>query len=92
MKFAKVFDNKRYGQIVVMKEHGQDGEPMMKFYCQPEGFGICSFCIGWGEGQNADKKLDEAFDTIVAREAIEIVDGWMKHMQAAADAQESVKH
>jgi hypothetical protein len=43
---------------------------------------VCHFGIGWGDDEEADKKADEAFKNMVPREVIEIVDGYMKHMQA----------
>lgn len=84
MKFAKIFDVVRYGQIVMIKKQNDDGAPELRFFCQPEGYGVCSFAIGWDDDEHAEKKLDEAFDRMVMREAIEICDGYFKHMVASA--------
>ena len=82
MKFARVFDVARYGQIVMMKQQNQEGELVITFFCQPEGMGVCSFSIGWGDDQT-EPQVEKAFEKLVMREVIEIVDGWFKHMAAA---------
>jgi hypothetical protein len=80
MKFARVFDVARYGQIVMIKKQNDEGAPELRFFCHPEGFGVCSFAIGWNDDEEAEKKMDEAFSRMVMREAIEICDGYFKHM------------
>jgi hypothetical protein len=79
MKFARIFDVVRYGQIVMLKQQNQEGAPELRFFCQPEGMGVCSFAIGWDE-DSGESKIEHAFEHMVMREAIEIVDGWFKHM------------
>lgn len=81
MRFARVFDVVRYGQIVMLKQQNQEGAPELRFFCQPEGMGVCSFAIGWND-DSSENKIEEAFENMVMREAIEIVDGWFKHMTA----------
>jgi hypothetical protein len=82
MKFARVFDVARYGQIVMIKKQNDAGAPELRFYCQPEGFGVCSFAIGWDD-DSGENKVSEAFDKLLMREVIEICDGYFKHMAAA---------
>jgi hypothetical protein len=84
MKFARVFEVARYGQIVMLKQQNQEGAPELRFFCQPEGYGVCSFAIGWNDDDNAESKLNHAFNAMVMREAIEICDGYFKHMAASA--------
>jgi hypothetical protein len=82
MKFCRTFDVTRYQQIVMIKKQSEEGAPEIRFFFQPEGYGVCHFGIGWDDDEEADKKADEAFKNMVPREVIEIVDGYMKHMQA----------
>ncbi len=79
MKFSKTIDNDRYGQIVIIRMQNHEGAPEIRFFCQPKGYGVCSFSIGWND-DTAEQKADEAFKNMVPREIIEIVDGWMVHM------------
>jgi hypothetical protein len=81
MKFAKMYDNKRYGQIVVLRLQNQEGAPAIQFFCNPSDHGVCSFSIGWDNDDQAEKKCDTAFQEMTLQEIIEIIDGWMKHME-----------
>lgn len=82
MKFCRTFEVSRYQQIVMIKKQSEEGAPEIRFFFQPEGYGVCHFGIGWTDDEDAEKKADEAFKNMVPREVIEIVDGYMKHMQA----------
>lgn len=81
MTFSRTFDVKRYGQIVIIKKQNDEGSAELRFFFQPEGFGVCDFAIGWKEGAPEDM-ADKALKQIVPREAIEIVDGYMKEMES----------
>lgn len=84
MKFCRTFDVPRYQQIVMIKKQSEEGAPEIRFFFQPEGYGVCNFGIGWNDDEDAEKKSEEAFSKMVPREVIEIVDGYMKHMQSKA--------
>ena len=47
MKFAKVFDVKRYQQILLLKEQNEDGNDQIRVHFKPEGHGVCSFVVGF---------------------------------------------
>ena len=40
--FAKLYDTPEHGQILVMIDSTEEGEPYIKYSCQPKGLGICS--------------------------------------------------
>lgn len=40
--FAKLYETPEHGQILVMLDSTEDGEPYIKYSCQPEGLGVCS--------------------------------------------------
>lgn len=40
--FAKLYETTEHGQILVMLDSTEEGEPFIKYSCQPEGLGICS--------------------------------------------------
>jgi hypothetical protein len=40
--FAKLYETPEHGQILVMIDSNEEGEPYIKYSCQPEGLGICS--------------------------------------------------
>lgn len=84
MKFAKVYDNKRFGQIIIMKKQTEIGAPELRFYFQPEGFGVCEFAIGFNDQDATEERFNLAFTEMNLRIAIEIIDGYMAHMTAQA--------
>jgi len=47
-QFAKLFEDEKYGQIVVLLDQDDEGEPCVKFMGQPPGLGICVFSLGFG--------------------------------------------
>ena len=47
MKFVKVFDVKRFNQVAMLRTQDESGAPCVKFYFHPDGYGVCSFSIGW---------------------------------------------
>ena len=84
MKFAKVFDNKRLGQIVIMKKQTEIGAPELRFFFHPEGFGVCEFAIGFNDEDASESRFTQAFNEMTPQIATEIIDGYMAHMTAKA--------
>lgn len=69
MIFAKMFDT-QYGQVVAMLQEDDDGDPEIRFYAKPEGFGVCSIAFGysddWGRAEENFSKIDIAMASQVA--------------------------
>jgi hypothetical protein len=84
MKFAKVFDVKRFGQIIIMKKQTELGAPEVRFFFQPDGFGVCEFAIGFTDDDASESKFNAAFSEMTPQIATEIIDGYLKHMTARA--------
>lgn len=84
MKFAKVFEVKRIGQIVIMKKQTELGAPELRFFFQPEGFGVCEFAIGFNDQDASESRFDEAYREMTPQIATEIIDGYLAHMTAKA--------
>jgi hypothetical protein len=59
--FAKLFDTK-YGQVVVLKQDNEDGDPEIRFYAEPEGLGVCSMAFSYEEDKR--DKQEEGFDKV----------------------------
>jgi hypothetical protein len=84
MKFAKVFEVKRLGQIIIMKKQTEIGAPELRFFFQPEGFGVCEFAIGFNDQDASESRFDEAYREMTPQIATEIIDGYLAHMTAKA--------
>lgn len=84
MKFAKVYDNKRYGQVVILKKQTEGGAPELRFYFQQEVGGVCEFSIGFHDEDASESRFEQAFNEMTPQIAVEIIDGFMAHMTAKA--------
>ena len=85
MKFSKTFPSNRYGQIVMIEKQGHSGEPEIRFFFKPDGYGVCDFAIGFNEDAS-DNRMRQAFDEMTPQIATEIIDGYLNHMRANAAA------
>lgn len=81
MKFAKIYDNKRYGQIVIMMKQNDGGAPEIRFFFQPEGYGVCDFSIGFNDESADEHKFAKAFAEMNPKIAVEIIDGYLSYMK-----------
>ena len=59
--FAKLFDT-AHGQVAVLRQDNEDSEPEIRFYNEPEGLGVCSIAIGFGEDQY--EAQEKAFENV----------------------------
>lgn len=73
--FAKLYESQTLGQIVVMKDSNDEGDPSIKFFFQPEGFGVCCFLLNFTavDEDAAWAKCDKAFDKVDAEMTFELV-------------------
>lgn len=58
-EFARLHETREYGQIVVMKDTCDKGNPALAIYFSPPHLGTCNLTLGFGEG--GWDKLDKAF-------------------------------
>jgi len=63
--FAKMFESEQYGQIVVIQQ-GADGtgDPEVRFFCSPEGLGVCSLALSFTESDTAWDSCDTTFEKV----------------------------
>lgn len=40
--FAKLYETTAHGQVLVILDSNDDGEPLIKYCCRPKGLGVCS--------------------------------------------------
>lgn len=69
--FAKVFNTVR-GQIVVMRDSDDDGDPALMFYAEPSGLGVCRLTLSFSDDDEGWDKLDDAFAKADERMALEV--------------------
>jgi hypothetical protein len=68
--FAKLFETDD-NQVLVKIDSGEDGNPEIRFYCEPEGFGICSAAVSFKDDSykswNSAKRLFDSIDAAKAQ-------------------------
>ena len=69
MTFAKMFDTE-YGDVLVMRQDDDEGNPEIRFYCEPEGLGLCSVAFSYSE--DAYERRDEGFDKVTLEMAVKV--------------------
>lgn len=78
-KFAKLFESPEHGQVLVVRDGGEDGAPELRISCQPGGMGVCTARIGFADSDAGWSLLDKAFDAMdevaALKIAAEIIEG-----------------
>ena len=89
--FAKLFKTEKHGQIVLMLTRNDEGDPAVRFFCQPEESGVCMVGFSFADTDEGWEKAEEAFaeydlDGVV--QVIESVPGF-KFSEPVSEATES---
>lgn len=62
-KFAKVFDSKDYGQLVIIQQSSdEDSKPEIRFFFLPEPFGVCNISTTFEDSDRGWEKCEESFE------------------------------
>lgn len=76
--FAKLFDTE-VGQILVIVQSSDDGDPEIRFFAKPDVLGVCSVALtyedtdaGWGAAESAFEKIDVDMSLRATRQLFEI--------------------
>lgn len=72
--FAKLYDTKECGQILVKIDTSDVGAPEVRYFFEPENLGVCSIAITFNGDD--DKQWDNAertFEAVDEVKAIEVV-------------------
>lgn len=72
--FAKLYETK-LGQILVKKDTNEDsGNPEIRVYFEPEGFGVCHIDTAMrDDSESSWNDLDTIFDKITSKTAVKAV-------------------
>jgi hypothetical protein len=65
-KFAKLFEFDDIGQVLVKRDTDENGEPEVRLYFQPKGFGVCATVLNFTADDSDDEagKAEKAFERI----------------------------
>lgn len=82
MAFAKLWGDGK-DQVLMKIDTGEEGAPEVRFYCEPEGLGVCSFAIGFEDSDAGWDRAESAFSEIDEERARKIVADAMGEFVAA---------
>lgn len=72
--FAKLYDSKKYGQILVKIDSDHDeGNPEVRFFVQPDDMGVCACAIGFVDSDEGWDSAEEVFNGVTLEKAEEII-------------------
>lgn len=57
--FAKLFEDQKYGQIVVLLDQDDEGDACIKFIAMPPGLGLCTTSLGFKDEELARSVFDQ---------------------------------
>jgi len=72
-KFAKLYEDDELGQILVKSDMDHNGNPEIRFYCIPDGLGVCSVALTHDDTDEGWKAMEKAFESIDKKDAIKVV-------------------
>lgn len=71
--FCKVFDTE-LGQVVVMKDTNDEGNPCLCFYAEPSHLGVSCVRLSFKDNDEGYNALDVTFDNVTKEKALTAVD------------------
>lgn len=73
-KFAKLFEDEKYGQIVVLNDENSEYLPAILVKFSAEGFGVCETAFVYKDDEEGSyEKRDAAFETFSHEDAVKVV-------------------
>lgn len=61
--FAKIFETEEYGQVLVVKDINDVGNPCVNVSSEPEGYGVCTMGISYKDNDDGWEKQEAYFDS-----------------------------
>ena len=82
--FAKLYKTKELGQILVKVDTNDKDGAEVRYFFEPEGFGVCSVALEFidDEEGSAWDKADDAFDKVDEDSATQFVENIVRNMFA----------
>ena len=73
MAFAKLYETKELGQILVKLDQNEESLPEIRYFFEPENLGVCSMAISFKDSETAWDNAEKVFDLMNEGKAIEAV-------------------
>lgn len=73
MAFARLYETKELGQILVKLDQNEESLPEIRYFFEPENLGVCSMAISFKDSETAWDNAERVFDLMNEDKAIEAV-------------------
>jgi hypothetical protein len=83
MAFAKLFDTTD-GQILAIKNDDEAGDPIITFMFEPKNGIQAQVSVGYANANSAQKKRDQAFESLSLEAVVSLRNEWMRHFPSLA--------
>lgn len=71
-KFAKLYEYEDIGQVLVMLDTNDDGDPSLNVYFNPEDMGVCCLAASFEDSEKGWEAAEHRFETYTSDMAHEI--------------------
>jgi hypothetical protein len=75
MKFAKIFESDKYGQIAAINYEEENGNPAIQLFFKPKILGVCKLSISFPDTNNGLDKCDQSFNSLTVELAEDAIEG-----------------
>lgn len=77
MSFAKIFESKKVGQILVKMDVDEESRPEVRYYFQPKDLGVCSMAFSFSDDDAGHDLAEAAFEASDLEKAERVIIGGM---------------
>lgn len=71
-RFCKLFETDTHGQILVLRDEGEEG-PEVRFFFRPPGLGTCSAAVGFKATERGEDQADQLLEDITEAKAVDAI-------------------
>jgi len=80
-KFARIFDTKEVGQILIKVDADDDGAPEVRYFFSPENLGVCSMAFSFKDSDSGWEMADKLFEQVTEEKAVVVVKGVLEELK-----------
>jgi len=85
MSFAKLFETETHGQILVVLQRGDRGNPELQWSIKPQGFDVCTVSFTYQDTDVAWDTAQELIDNFTLEDAVKIADEMLAQIDKMED-------
>lgn len=85
--FAKIFDNTKYGQVLVKLDTNDEHQPEIRFFFHPDQLDVCSMAILFKNEETCDENSERAFLELTEEKVEKAIGLSVEETEAATDLQ-----